>query len=144
MLEIVTGEMPLAAKKMLWQAHGIRLRNEIGAALLRDGVCYAWAGLDPVDAEDEYFCYLVRDFGHVFYDIPRDRWSEIQDWGTFVIFDWIFNGLEAKRITTQQRENSTLVNAAVDRMRNGQWQGKTWECKAEDMVLHPAPKPDFV
>ncbi len=143
MLELITGDMPDEAKKMLWQAHGLRWRNELGAALLRDGECYCWAGLDTTEA-DGYFAHITRNFGAVFADIPQDRWSEIQDWGTYVIFDWIFNGLKAKRIHSMARQHSHLAQETVARMRNGQWTDKTWECKAEDVVLRPTSKPDFV
>ena len=143
MLDIVTGEMPPAAKKMLWKAHRLNWRSETGAALLRDGVCYAWAGLDKV-GDGEYYCFLVRDFNNVFSDIPKERWTEIQNWGTYEIFNWMFNELKASRVYTERREHSTRVVPATERMGNGEWKEHTWECKAEDVVLTQVRKPDFV
>lgn len=143
MLEIVTGEMPSAAKKMLWQEHRLRWRNDTGAALLRDGVCYAWAGLDKVE-EDVYYAHITRDFNNVFADIPEERWSEIQDWGTYEIFKWIFGDLGCKKMISDRRENSTRANEVVARMRNGKWTEDHLEFKAEDIVLNPTAKPDFV
>jgi hypothetical protein len=143
MVELITGEMPSAAKKMLWQKHKLKWRNDTGAALLRDGVCYAWVGLDEVE-EGVYYCFLVRDFNNVFSDIPKERWSEIQDWAIYEIFKWIFGDLGCKRLIADRRPNSTIASGIVDRFRNGKWTGDHLEFKAEDMVLNPTAKPDFV
>lgn len=143
MLSIVTGEMPVAAKEMLWQAHRLRWRNDIGAALLRDGACYAWAGLDEVE-EGVYYAHLTRNFGNVFSDVPREDWTVIQDWGTYEIFKWIFTDLGASRIYTDRRPNSVKIIPVVERMRNGEWIENRVEFKAEDIVLNPVAKPDFV